>query len=277
MIPFGVVVEVPGGVWRNGARRRDVRIRPLEARQAVEFAENPASPPPVLFATRLLTKCLVEIAGETPVREDMVGELTAGDREALLLHVHRVTFGGRIDLLVKCPACATRLDVSVEASDLLVSPYRLAPSIRRRTLNVEGQRLVVRFRVPTGLDLEAAIPVEGEDLAARTVLERCVQSVSPPGDFNSLLQPLSVLMEDLDPQAELSFKLRCPDCEAAFTAFLDMARHLRHVVESQAKSLLREVHAIASAYHWSESEILSLSPVRRRRYLDLIDAYGAAG
>jgi hypothetical protein len=36
-------------------------------------------------------------------------------------------------------------------------------------------------------------------------------------------------------------------------------------------ALFREVHKVAKAYHWSESEILRLERPRRRRYLSLLE------
>jgi hypothetical protein len=41
-------------------------------------------------------------------------------------------------------------------------------------------------------------------------------------------------------------------------------------IESMAGRLLRDVHALASAYGWHEKDILALSPVRRQFYLTLI-------
>jgi hypothetical protein len=35
---------------------------------------------------------------------------------------------------------------------------------------------------------------------------------------------------------------------------------------------LRDVHELASAYGWRESEILALSPQRRQAYLELVRA-----
>lgn len=273
----GVVVEMPGGVWRNGARRRDARLRALDARRAVAFAEDPTPCPPVVFATRLLAHCLAELAGQSPVTEDSVRALTAGDREALLLHFHRLTFGDRIDLAVVCPSCQERLDISVRSSELLVVPYRHAPGIKRRTLDAGGQAAVVRFRLPIGADLEAAIRIGDDQDAAQYVASRCVQAVSPAQNIEALLESIEGLMAELDPQSELRFNLRCPECEANFSAVLDMASHVRGEVGAQAKTLIWEVHTIASAYHWSESDILALTPGRRQHYLELIDAYGAAG
>jgi hypothetical protein len=43
-------------------------------------------------------------------------------------------------------------------------------------------------------------------------------------------------------------------------------------MEARAKRLLAEVHLIASAYGWSEAEILGLSRARRDFYLDMVRA-----
>jgi hypothetical protein len=37
-----------------------------------------------------------------------------------------------------------------------------------------------------------------------------------------------------------------------------------------AQKRLEEVHLLASAYGWSEAEILELSPVRRRYYVEAV-------
>lgn len=39
----------------------------------------------------------------------------------------------------------------------------------------------------------------------------------------------------------------------------------------RAKGLLREVHALARTYHWSEEEILRLGIARRFTYLTLLE------
>ena len=43
-------------------------------------------------------------------------------------------------------------------------------------------------------------------------------------------------------------------------------------LEAVARRLAMEVHTLASAYGWSESEILSLSDARRRLYLEMVSA-----
>ena len=46
----------------------------------------------------------------------------------------------------------------------------------------------------------------------------------------------------------------------------------RTELEAQAKRLLRSVHVLASAYGWSESEILALSEARRDAYVELVQS-----
>jgi hypothetical protein len=44
-----------------------------------------------------------------------------------------------------------------------------------------------------------------------------------------------------------------------------------------ADALFREVHALASHYHWSETDILTMTRRQRRRYLSLIAEAQARG
>ena len=43
-------------------------------------------------------------------------------------------------------------------------------------------------------------------------------------------------------------------------------------MEAHARRLLLDVHQLASAYGWSEMEILSLSATRRNAYLEMVRA-----
>jgi hypothetical protein len=50
----------------------------------------------------------------------------------------------------------------------------------------------------------------------------------------------------------------------------DIVSHLWTELDAWARRMLREVHALAATYGWSEAEILRMSATRRRAYLDLI-------
>jgi hypothetical protein len=79
-------------------------------------------------------------------------------------------------------------------------------------------------------------------------------------------------MSNADPMADIHLALNCPSCEHKWMAPFDIVAFLWREISAAARRLLREVHTLASAYGWTESEILALSPVRRRAYLEMIGA-----
>lgn len=215
----------------------------------------------------LLAAAAPELAG------DDRAELTVGQRNAALLALHVRAFGERLDGLVHCPACDEALEVSLgerEVRALLAA--EAAPG--EDELSVDGFEL--RFRPLTCADLEAASGAADADGARRVLLGRCVlaahrdgRRVDPgalPGDVVALL---AGRLAALDPQAEISLAVSCPECEHEWRALLDAASFLWSRVSLAARRLLEEVHVLASTYGWSEAEVLALSRRRRRAYLEL--------
>src|SRR5215472_1846911 len=97
MQSYGVHVTVPGGRWTADALEREFRLRPLSAEDQLELVEDSLrATSPARTATVLLARC----AG---VSEQVAAELTVGDREALLLHLRRLTFGDRVPCILTCP------------------------------------------------------------------------------------------------------------------------------------------------------------------------------
>ena len=75
-----------------------------------------------------------------------------------------------------------------------------------------------------------------------------------------------------DPQADLEVNLTCPACGHRWAALVDVAAFLWTELKAQARRLLREVHTLALAYGWRESDILAMSSRRRQAYLDMVGA-----
>jgi hypothetical protein len=73
-----------------------------------------------------------------------------------------------------------------------------------------------------------------------------------------------------DPMAETRVNLNCAECGEQWEETLDVAAWLWTEIESQARRLVGEVHLLASAYGWSEAEVLSLSAQRRSLYLEMV-------
>jgi hypothetical protein len=259
-----IEVLLPGGVPAGGERRQDAVLRPVSGADEAFLLEGDALSP-VERTTALLARCVARVGAVDSPGEDGVRALAAGDREALLLHLRRVTLGERLELLLCCPDCGAELDLDLSVRELLVPSY--ADWAPEHTLELDGIR--VRFRLPTGADLEAAARVAVVDLerAPRLVLERCVLSVDGTDTLPaSAGDALSRRMAELDPQAELVLEMPCAECGHHFSVQLDAGELLARELAGRSDVLLREIHLLASHYGWAESELLAMSSRRRRRY-----------
>jgi hypothetical protein len=81
---------------------------------------------------------------------------------------------------------------------------------------------------------------------------------------------LSERMSELDPQGDVQLALNCPLCSHHWDAPLDIVSFVWGEIHAWAVRLLHDVHALALAYSWRESDILAMSPWRRQAYLELI-------
>ncbi|WP_413099299.1 hypothetical protein [Streptomyces sp. Inha503] len=117
--------------------------------------------------------------------------------------------------------------------------------------------------------------------ARRALLARCIVSVHRSGRLITadrlpaaeLPEPvqrrIAEAAERADPAADVTLNVACPECGEATRAELDIASYLWAELDHWARDLLLDVHLLATAYGWSEPQILALSPLRRRYYLEL--------
>ena len=263
-MPAAVEVTLPTGLWVEGRRRQDAALRPPSGADETFLLEEADGLSPARRTTALLTRCLVRLGPHEPPAAEHVRALTAGDREALLLHLHRLAYGERLDCLLSCPQpeCGERLDLELRVGDLLLATYEHA--------SPEHEADGVRVRPPTGADLEAAADraADGLDAAERVLVERCVLEGGP--------DDLDDLLAELDPQADLQLDMTCPACGRAFSVAFDAGDFLGRELARDADALLREIHGLALHYHWPESELRAMPPRRRRRYLALLAEWAGA-
>jgi hypothetical protein len=266
-------VTVPGGVAVDGARRRDAGLRPVVGADEA-FLLDAGALAPVERSTALLARCLVRLGPREPPGDEHVRGLAAGDREALLLRLRRLTLGDRLDLVLSCPACGEALGLELRVGELLVPPYDdWAPE---HSLALDEVR--VSFRLPTGGDLEAAARVAAVDpgAGARLVLERCVLRVEGAPDLPAeAAEAVAARMAELDPQADVVLEMPCAVCGHRFAVSLDAGDLLARELAGRADVLLHEIHLLALHYGWQESELLAMGTRRRRRYIThLVEAVG---
>jgi len=274
-------VKLPGGLWLGGMRHQEAALRSLNGDDEVFLSEMAdGSLLPVQRATLLLARCLTRLGELSPVTTDTVASLIAGDREALLLHLRRLTLGESLRCVLSCPDpdCGEKMDLDLRVGDLLLPPYPHAREQYETTITENGDTYRVRFRLPTGAHQEEAAALARSALQPATdlLLSRCVEDVATEdGEGVGELPPvaadrLPTVLAELDPQAELMLDVTCAACDHGFSALFDAAAYLLQELDHRAKHIYEEVHSLAFYYHWSEAEIMSMTPRKRLLYLDLL-------
>ncbi|MGW0866106.1 T4 family baseplate hub assembly chaperone [Streptomyces sp. NPDC002611] len=195
--------------------------------------------------------------------------LPVGEREADLFALRRALFGERMQVRLECRACGADMEFELDAGEFASTlADRGDPLVR-----VAEDGWEVEFRVPGVADLTAA--ARDAD-PRRALLARCVVTAVHDGrPVSADTLPVAVqrriaeAAQSADPGADVTLAIACPECEEPTRAELDIASYLWTELDAWARDLLLDVHLLATAYGWSEPEILALSPLRRRYYLEL--------
>jgi len=270
-------MRLPGGILRDGVRRRDFAFCSLTGvvELALDEAAEGNSPMPTRV-TKALAAALEHVGGELPLPAT-VAALSVGDRQFLMARL-AVEFGlGENWFTARCGQCGEQFDFAVDYRNLPVKEagpgYPFA--------EVETSLGRCRFRVPTGADQEILAGFADDSEAILSLMKRCLVAFSgrrvedhlSHGDRVKAFSPGDVAriesaLEEAAPEVAVSVQAPCPACGTAHGFDVDPYRILSNRL---GEGFLREIHILAFTYHWSEAEILALPLHRRRRYLDLID------
>jgi hypothetical protein len=203
-----------------------------------------------------------------------LANLTIGECDKRLLYLHERVFGSRMNAIAHCPACDETLELNFNVADVYIEQTAQAPP----TLTIEQGDFALAFRLPQTLDL-IALDQDASILEnRRRLLERCILSARRGAEDisvdelpNEIVAEISAQMAEADPQAEILVTARCPDCAHQWRAPLDIGAFVWAELNAWATRVLREVHLLAEAYGWRESDILALSPTRRQLYLEMLE------
>jgi hypothetical protein len=243
----------------------------LTAAELLNVWERGRTQSPVDRALALLT---LAVAG-TPVAQ--LAQWSIGRRDAELLELRETLFGSRLTGQADCPACGGLVELQFTAADIRAEPPGAGGGVF--TLQTAGHEL--RFRLPNSLDLAeiSAAPVAAAADPVQSLLQRCLLSARKgEGTVTAcrlpaeVIQAVSQKMAEADPQGDVQLALSCPHCAHCWRAPLDIVSFLWSELNAWATRLLRDVHALASAYGWREADILAMNPQRRQTYLELIEA-----
>jgi hypothetical protein len=242
-------------------------MRPLSAAQLLDAWEKGLSEP-------TCTRSLPLLAAASPdFSPDALAMLSIGERDRRLLTLRVWTFGSEVAAVTRCSTCGEALEWTVDAASLSMTDQAISSG----ELTVETEGYCVRFRLPNTKDLAAATGCQDAASARLRLLQNCIsgasfegEDISPSALPDAVTKDIGKQMAAADPQAQLEVDLSCPACGEGWQALFDIESFFWSEVSAWAQRVLSEVHVLARAYGWSETQVLSLSPWRRQVYLGLV-------
>jgi hypothetical protein len=265
-------------------------------------SEDAASEPRAAFSARMFgrRKADLDFDFSTDDRPRLVTEILAAcmfDREGAPLESERawsMPVSRRIEWLIRLAsasrAFASRLPVRCPRGDCrelseIDLPLDEVFNLQRRAEGCDltewrDDSTVLRLRRPTGRDQRDWRSASfGDELEARRgMFDALVAGADGalPDAAPALIETIDDLLAEFDPLVAFSVRIACPHCEVETDFPIDLQAHALSELEKIQRQLIQTVHRLAVHYHWSEAEILDLTPERRARYLRLIEAEEAA-
>ncbi|HWM92794.1 MAG TPA: hypothetical protein VN493_18665 [Thermoanaerobaculia bacterium] len=254
---------LPGGLWRGGELRRDFSFRPLSGDVELALAEAGRGRGSVpQRVTAVLSAALASLGGDA-AHPEAVRALPVADRQYLMRQLAARLGMEETWFAASCARCGTGFDFPVRHGELPFKPAEEGYPFAA----VETSLGPVRFRVPNGADQEVIAVIDDPEEARRALARRCAAEPLPGDLSDEDLARVEQALEEVAPEVVIRAQVACPDCGRPSEVHLDPYVCLGAV----DGGLFHEIHALASAYHWSESEILALPRDRRRLYLSLVD------
>jgi len=293
---------LPGGLHRDGRRRRRLRTRPVDGRLELRLLELAEMRPGAPVSGLRMPDAVTEVLGlwgaawdddETATDDgrdaprtftpDDAADLSVADRQYLMRRLSFELGCGEAWLSPACPDCRERLDVRVDARELPIEPA--GDGFPFTTARVGGRQRTLR--APTGRDQAAvladvnALADPAPDAAVQMIAARCIvadddgPAVDPASLDQDDVRAISEALEELGPELTVHVRTACPACgrelEVAVDPYIVLSvRAPAGFGRRGPAGLLDEVHALAVSYHWSEGDILDLPRARRHAYLDRV-------
>ena len=266
----GIPVTLPGGLLAAGRLECDAVLRPLDGRleERISAAMTGGDNLPAVVSD-ILGAALLSIGGETVMPEQVVSLMMA-DRQWLMLNLAYALQGGGSWLKGYCVVCSRPFDLYLDPRQL---PVKAAgEGFPFAEPDIGGDRL--RLRLPDGADQQRIAGLDADE-ATTLLLSACLLSVNgeavPAGYIDALdadaLREIDEALDEVSPYVGTTLATACPECGRPRR--IEINPYL--LCATKQAALFQEVHMLASEYHWSERDILSLSRERRRLYMNLIE------
>lgn len=285
------VFLLPGGyVDESGQVHDSAQLSSLSGRDEYLLANLNLENCAATVVTGLLARCVKRIGSLDRVDSSLIRKLLVADRDFLVIKLRLMTFGPRVDCVLRCPDpdCSKLMDLTFSLEDLEIERKPVTQhyiKIQRPVApgECESERFAgsIEFRFPNGEDQEVCAPrfAIDKEAAAAELLSRCIRLVDYCSDVDgarvsslSHAQRLEIeeRMSQLAPLAEIDMEAACPECGKFLGASFDALTLFLEELTGSFRGVERDVHFLAWHYHWSEQEILSMTRRKRRRYVALV-------
>ncbi|NCA84380.1 MAG: hypothetical protein EOM83_02270 [Clostridia bacterium] len=190
-------------------------------------------------------------------------QIVTADRDRLMAMLYISLYGSKVESTLNCRSCNQKFDLDFSLDELL-KHYQPppVPVFDNGTYEIESG---ISFRLPTGED-ELQISGYTTEDAEKLLLERCLLEGNPAADSAKV----QLKMAELAPLLNMEMEAVCPECSHSQNVQFDMQSFLLTKLKQERPVLIREIHSIASQYHWSQKEILDLPRSLRKQYAALI-------
>jgi hypothetical protein len=218
------------------------------------------------LASREPWRALALLQAAMPEREmNELAALPLAERNALLLRLHAMTFGRRVEGFATCAECGQQLEFEMDAEEMA----RALRSPEPETWLEAGKQM--RMRPADTSDVATSMEAANEEDARILLLARTL------GLENADLVPADRpdwvdRFDRLNATAEIRCVLPCAHCGARPTFDFDAAAFVWREIQVAARRLMAEIHRLASAYGWSEKVVARMSAMRRAAYLEMLNA-----
>ncbi len=224
----------------------------------------------------LLQKTLLLLEMVTPESEPAdVALLSIGQRDTRLLKLRNSLFGSSLHNTIECPDCNSKMEWDMNLQDLIILAADNPEISAEHVLKVID--LQVRFRLPNSRDISMILSENGKELKSYSLLEKCIMDIKQvkrekkiKSIPENVIDALGDKIPELDPAAEIRMNITCPSCGYKWEAIFDIMSYLWSEIDNWAQKTLQEVYILASAFGWSEKDILNMDAGRRQVYIEMI-------
>ncbi|HEV7310309.1 hypothetical protein [Ensifer sp.] len=222
-----------------------------------------------------MRRALLLVSQTVPAHEAAaVADRTFGWTVGRLMALRQSLFGSKFACTAVCASCGETAELGLDLAAILEesgSPHTEEVPGR---LTIEAHGFVLVAQSPNLADLLAVESSTGDRAAAlalRSIVaaHRAEEAIEPKDLPVEVWRVVEERLMGADPLADLRLEIACPHCGRCWLEALDIVSVLWNEITALARSLLFEVAAISRSFGWSEAAILSLSPARRRAYLEL--------